>query len=488
MSSFFYDKCCQVFVSVQSPTITLPYVEDLPEISKSRGSGFVIKYDDTNLICTNFHVVNGCKDVSVAFSMEPDNKIPAEIVFVNPHFDLAFLKVSDFKNLKPLELGKSNHLTSDNPLYAVGYPLGLKDVQVHQGFKTGLHNTPEETYIQHSVALNPGNSGGPLLVKDSHHGFKVVGINNAIIKDAQQIDFAIPIERLKTVLDNHKIYKNTIQYPFNMGVEFQQANKPLKDFYVGSRSISGIFVKKVTDSCLFKENDLLINVNGLDISDCGHVIDPRFQSALSLEVYLSYEPVGEYIEFSVIRDKSPLAIELHNVASTQPKHRRWYPPFEKIDYEIIAGVVLTDITDNAVEELGASVRDGVVVVNVLQQGEVYHEQTGVVSPGTVITKIGNQKFEDLNELRDYLHTNPNPIILTTETGDKLVISTETVAFDNELIGEAYGLHTIERFKNSTKPVVVGDVVGEVSNILSEMDLEEISQIEKEICGTLGLEV
>jgi putative serine protease PepD len=151
------------------------------------GSGFVVKAD--GLIVTNDHVVAGTQTITVAFGANLDESRPAKVVYADPSEDLALLKI-DPTNLKlvPLVLGDSSAVTVGDPTYAIGNPYGL-DRTLTTGVISALGRTISapngaiiDNVIQTDAALNPGNSGGPLLDGLA----RVVGVNSQIASGSQQ--------------------------------------------------------------------------------------------------------------------------------------------------------------------------------------------------------------------------------------------------------------------------------------------------------------
>jgi putative serine protease PepD len=178
-------------------------VADTPE-GQATGSGFVISKD--GLIVTNDHVVNGASKVQVMVGTSQKAQ-PAKVVGADPSRDLALLKV-DASNLKTLQLADSNDVGVGDATYAIGNPFGLdhtfttgivsalnRDLQAPDGAKIS-------GAIQTDAALNPGNSGGPLLNGDG----QVIGVNSQIETGNQSggeggnvgIGFAIPSNTVKT--------------------------------------------------------------------------------------------------------------------------------------------------------------------------------------------------------------------------------------------------------------------------------------------------
>jgi len=160
----------------------------------SIGSGVVIH--SAGYVVTNAHVVAQASDVQVTFS---DGKSEtAEIVAVDPEHDLAVLKVSGEHAFASVKLGHTGDILVGETVVAIGNPLGLQHT-VTAGIVSALgrdlvfnDNVTYKNLIQTDASINPGNSGGPLL----NVNCELIGINTAIRGDAQNIGFAIPVDRL----------------------------------------------------------------------------------------------------------------------------------------------------------------------------------------------------------------------------------------------------------------------------------------------------
>lgn len=167
-----------------------------PSTSTSEGSGAVIRED--GVVLTNAHVVEGA--VSITATLSDETSYEATVVGLDADLDLAVLKLEGAKNLPTVSMGRSNDLLLGETVIAIGNPFGLGHT-VTTGVVSSASRTLEvservfQDYIQTDAGINPGNSGGPLL---NIHG-ELIGINTAIRRDAENIGFAIPVDRAAKV-------------------------------------------------------------------------------------------------------------------------------------------------------------------------------------------------------------------------------------------------------------------------------------------------
>jgi serine protease Do len=171
--------------------------------AQSAGTGFVV--DDSGLIATNAHVVEGAQILAVV--LPNGSRRTARLVLKDSAMDLAFVQVDDTSGLKPAVLGSSERLQVGDDVVAIGNALNLgasptvtvgivsaKDrAIVDQGKGLSVQGL-----IQTDAAINPGNSGGPLVNSLG----EVVGINTAVASDAQNVGFALAIDDVIPYLDD----------------------------------------------------------------------------------------------------------------------------------------------------------------------------------------------------------------------------------------------------------------------------------------------
>lgn len=149
----------------------------------SQGTGFLITSD--GYIVTNAHVLSGGSEVYVLDYEQ--NKKTTQFIGYDATLDIALLKISE--NQDYLELGNSDDVTLGEKVIAIGNPLGLQ-FSVSEGIVSGVNRLGPndlEAYIQTDAALNPGNSGGPLINTKG----EAIGINNFKVSDGESLGFAL---------------------------------------------------------------------------------------------------------------------------------------------------------------------------------------------------------------------------------------------------------------------------------------------------------
>jgi serine protease Do len=274
------------------------------------GTGIIVGKD--GYILTNKHVVDGANTVSVVLSdgTSYDN---VKVLGTDPLNDVAFLKVPDVSNLPVAELGDSTSIRVGQKVIAIGNSLGQYQNTVTSGIISGTgrpvsaqSGQSTETLtdlIQTDAAINPGNSGGPLLNLKG----QVIGINTAIIADAQGIGFAIPISSTKGMLKGvlagkavERAYLGVSYIPITADVAKQYNLSVKKGAYIfASNGSSAIIAGSPAEKAGLKDKDIITKVGDIEVGDRGGV------SSLVAE----YAP-GDTIQLTILRGGQTMTVKV----------------------------------------------------------------------------------------------------------------------------------------------------------------------------------
>ncbi len=293
-------------------------IENLPKTDSGKirtggGSGFIV--DTAGFIVTNKHVVAD-PDAEYTVFTPDEEKYPAQVLARDPINDVAILKIDPAgAELTALKLGDSTKILLGQSVIAVGNALGEFKNTVSTGIVSGLsryitalidmegHAERLRGLIQTDAAINPGNSGGPLVNLKA----EVIGINSAVVFGAQNIGFAIPINKAKSDLEDVKKF-GRIKKPF-LGVRYIALTKALQsklhspsDYGALVLAESGgqaVIQGSAAEKAGIRERDIILEINGALINEKNSVEDMLEKSA-----------IGDRLKLKLMRGTDELACEL----------------------------------------------------------------------------------------------------------------------------------------------------------------------------------
>ena len=171
------------------------YIENIIQIMTpyGTGTGFIIE----NFIVTNSHVVGGLKEVVIS-AKKLERKI-AQVIYDDPYYDIAFIKIDFPLPLQKLILSTMSVEDGDSTI-AIGHPYGLNYTTTEGIISRASRLQGDIEYIQIDAAINPGNSGGPLLNREG----EVIGVNTFIIQNSNNLGFALPYFYIQEAITNFK--------------------------------------------------------------------------------------------------------------------------------------------------------------------------------------------------------------------------------------------------------------------------------------------
>lgn len=307
---------------------------------QSLGTGFVIRED--GLIITNNHVVDQADIIKVQINEKSKDLLEAEVIGKDDKTDIALIKIKPKQKLTVARLGSSADLEVGEWVAAFGNPYGHGHTMT-KGIVSAIGREINEInvfpFIQTDASINPGNSGGPLV---NVRG-EVIGVNTAIDARAQGIGFAIPIDNVKSILQqletDGRVKRGFIGvYMVDIDPESAQS--------LGIKQTEGALVTQVIDgspaeTAGLKPYDLIIEFNGKPITSTG-----------DLSRNVATTPIGQSANLKVIRNGKPTSLKLKvgqqdEDKKTAQKQSRKVPKGEKAPHGF--GFALIDYNQQVAE-------------------------------------------------------------------------------------------------------------------------------------------
>ncbi|GAB7548025.1 DegQ family serine endoprotease [Cupriavidus sp. 8B] len=336
------------------------------QLVRGLGSGFIVSPD--GLILTNAHVVDGAQEVTVKLTDRREFK--AKVLGADAQTDVAVIKI-DAKDLPTVRLGDPSRVRVGEPVLAIGSPYGFENTVTGGIVSAKSRSLPDDTYvpfIQTDVAVNPGNSGGPLF---NQRG-EVIGINSQIYSQTggyQGLSFSIPIDvatKVQAQLVAHgKVTRG------RLGIGVQEVNQALAQSF-GLPKPSGALVNSVEpDSPAakagLKPGDVIVQLGNDVIDHSGdlpeHVADIAPGTQTSLKVIRKGEPLTLTVKIGTAKDAAVAGKNPANDAGGKLGLAvRPLSPTEKRDSGIEGGLVVEDVAGPAAK-VGIQAGDVILSIN-----------------------------------------------------------------------------------------------------------------------------
>jgi serine protease Do len=352
-----------------------------PQPSRGEGSGFIVSPD--GYILTNAHVVDGANQVTV--KMTDRREYSAKVVGIDERTDVAVLKI-DANNLPTVRLGDASKLKPGEWVVAIGSPFGFENTVTAGIVSATARSMPGPSsytpFIQTDVAVNPGNSGGPLFNLNG----EVVGINSQIYSRTgtyMGLSFAVPIDIANNVkqqlISNGKVTRSRI------GVSIQDVNAQLAESFGLDRPRGALVGMVENDSpgakAGIKAGDVILKVDGTDIEMSNQV--PTIIAAAK---------PGSEVKIQVWRDR-----ELKQLTARpeeiKEEGQKVAARTEEIDETSKLGLAVRPL---APEEKRAADTEG----NLLVEDVGGPAAEAGVQPGDIILGVNGAKVKSLKELQN----------------------------------------------------------------------------------------
>ena len=375
--------------------------ERMPGPGLGLGSGFIVSQD--GYVLTNAHVVAGDGEVTVRLA-DAKREFKARVIGADERTDIALLKI-EATGLPTVKLGKSEKLQPGEWVAAIGSPFGFENTITAGIVSATGRSLPAETYvpfIQTDVAVNPGNSGGPLM----NLAGEVVGVNSMIYSQTggyMGVSFAIPIEVALDVMKQLRAEGKVTRG--RLGVRIQPMTKELAQSF-RLKEPDGALIALVepgspADKAGLKPGDVVLEYNGQPIDDTNKL--PRLVAATkpgqSATLRIWRDGKAEEVKFT--------AAEL--VADAKPAK----PAAEKPTKPNRLGLVVSELP--AAQRKALGIDYGLVV-------ESADASRSPLRPGDVIVGVGRETIKSLEDFDRLIaeHKQGDTVALLVRRGEATV--------------------------------------------------------------------
>jgi serine protease Do len=390
------DPFYEFFRRFQGPQMPRGQQRDTPVFGA--GSGFIISPD--GVILTNAHVVRDAKEVTV--KLNDRREFRAKVLGSDPKTDVAVLKI-DAKNLPVVPIGKSNDLKVGEWVLAIGSPFGLESTVTAGVVSAKGRSLPDDSqvpFIQTDVAVNPGNSGGPLFNTKG----EVIGINSQIYSQTggyMGLSFAIPIDvayRIKEQI----VTTGKVQHA-KLGVTIQEVNQGFADSFKLD-SPEGALVSNVekggaADKAGLKSGDVIRKLNGQPIIASG-----------DLPAMLSVAQPGDKVSLDVWRDGKIVRIDARLANASDKLAQDEREPAAGADQSAKLGLALRPLDPG--EKRQSGIASGLVIEDAAGAAS-----SAGVQPGDVLLSVNGRPVNSVEQVRDVVGKASKSVALLIQRGN-----------------------------------------------------------------------
>jgi len=368
---------------------------------RGQGSGFIVSPD--GIILTNAHVVRDATEVTV--KLTDRREFTAKVLGSDAKTDVAVLKI-EAKNLPTVTTGKIQDLRVGEWVLAIGAPFGFENSVTAGVVSAKGRSLPDDSavpFIQTDVAVNPGNSGGPLFNTKG----EVIGINSQIYSRTggyQGLSFAIPID-LALKIKDQIVAHGKVEHA-RLGVTIQEVNQALADSFKLDRP-EGALVSSVerggpADKSGLKTGDIIRKVDGKLISSSG-----------DLPAIISLAMPGDKVTLEVWRKGESQQIDARLGSASDPAQKRAQADTQADQGRL--GLALRPLQPREAQAAGTP--DGLLVESVTGAAA----KAGI-NPGDVILAINGTVVKDVEQVRAIVAKSDKSVaLLIQRDGDKIFV-------------------------------------------------------------------
>ncbi|MDP2041717.1 MAG: S1C family serine protease [Algoriphagus sp.] len=413
--------------SVLNPSIKIPGVWS--------GSGFFVKYKDLEgYMVTNAHVVRNAVKVEISSMLTSQERFDADVVGLVKQLepDVALIRLTDkelirfkklaIKDIEYLELKEGRSPSRGEAIKAIGYPMGMIEPNITGGeitnFISGSEYTTERFVT--NAAINPGNSGGPSINEDG----KVIGLNTAVMIDAENIGFITPASFVKIIIENLLLLNEP--HFADIGGKVQKNaenfNPLLKQTQAKGVIVSKVLANGFLEAAKIQPRDVILSINNVEFDRHGIVIGKEgLYRHKNIYDVMKLVPIGEstdiiYLRDGVIHKTKALAMRNPEKGITSIpilNDRKYLEVFgmiiQPLSFEIIQ--VIKEVDPIAQLEMLQTIDQDkpMLVVTHIYQGSQADEMEWPL--GELIIKANNRRIHTLDELNAILKKNQGGAVL-----------------------------------------------------------------------------
>lgn len=444
----------QIFAQVGKFNWLEPYtVEDQYE---SIGSGFFI--NDQGYLITNAHVIEEAKYCWIHMPQLGRKPISVEIVGMCPARDVALLRIApaELKALHAhlpvipyLALGDSDKVVRTETVLALNYPLAQYRLKSGTGIISGREIVEDQALFQITAPVNLGSSGGPLL---NIRG-EVIGITIAMVPEANNIGYAIPINDLHMVLD--ELYTIPLVHKPGLGARFSYATDELA-MLLNNPLPAGLHVSTVFKNSLFasigvEAGDMLYEFNGYRIDAYGDAQVPWSNDRTILHDLVARIKKDAPVTMIIYRNGTKKEFTFNFSLSKLNPIRTMFPYFEPVSYEMVAGLIIMELRENHLELLGLTgphlaryfepenKHESALIITHLLPGSYAH-QIRMLAVGDVIKEVNGKRVKKLLDYKHALKLSASSGFLSIKThnGSVAVFSLDRMLSEEARLSEDFG--------------------------------------------------
>lgn len=421
------------------------------------GTGFFIDAEAGEML-TNYHVVEGAERLEIMMpGHSKSERFQVEVVGAQPALDVALLKLlpkekekyEAFLNEVPgcageiqtIELGDSDLLRPTSQIMALGFPLAA-EIKRTIGYLNGISYSWKSKYMHYQVdvALNHGNSGGPVFDKTG----RVIGLVVAGHNEAQNTNWIIPINYVKNLLAGMRTYGILTT---DLGFSVQRTTEELRKAHGCDKKgirLTHVRPGSAADRAGLQVNDIITMINEHELDDDGQVRTDWIDVKVSFRELFNRVAIDDSIELQIIRDGSEHTLSLTIPAKTNAAIRQTYFPIEKLDYRAFGGLVIQPLRRNHIN-LAVNRKQNITnpaLFTLLEDNRHDHEQYLVISKvyrhshaedqkvigaGDIIIQVNGTAVETLADLDAVLAANKNDhLTLTLQDGNAVSLYLPTI--------------------------------------------------------------